>query len=183
MTAEEEKVRVETLELWGGKDTSPQGLIILLQEVQEHFGYLPRQAMVEVARIKGVSETRVYSVASFYNQFRFVPPGRYPIKVCLGTACHIKGGDAILKVWEKKLGIYEGETTSDRMFSLDRVACIGCCALAPVAVIGKEIEAHMMPTRVEGILLAIDLGRQGMSREEKDKVADGEGKEDQSRNR
>jgi NADH-quinone oxidoreductase subunit E len=157
---EQEKIREETLNLLAGKDPPRRGLITLLQEVQEHFGYLPREAMMEIARLKDIPETRVYSVASFYNQFRFVPPGKYPVKVCLGTACHLKGGDAILRVWETKLGIREGEVTEDRAFSLERVACIGCCALAPVSVVAGQIEAHMMPTRVEGVLLAIELKTQ-----------------------
>lgn len=152
----------ETLEreieaLLHNQDADRQSLIGLLQKVQGHFGYLPRRAMLEVARIKAVPASRVYSVASFYNQFRFVPPGRHPVKVCLGTACHIKGGEAILKVWESRLGISEGETTPDRLFSLERVACIGCCALAPVNVVGTRIEPHMTPMRVEGILLAAGI--------------------------
>jgi NADH-quinone oxidoreductase subunit E len=159
MTSEDEKIRLETTKILAEKGMGQTGLITLLQEIQAYFGYLPRQAMIEIAKLKGIPETRVYSVASFYNQFRFIPPGKYPIKVCLGTACHIKGGEAILRVWEKKLGITEGGVTPDRMFSLDRVACIGCCAIAPVTVVGQAIEARMMPTRVEGILLAVKLGK------------------------
>ncbi len=83
-------------------------LVTLLQEVQRHFGYLPREAMIEVARAKGVSPAAVFGVASFYNQFRMIPPGKHPVKMCMGTACHIKGGNAILKVWETKLGISRG---------------------------------------------------------------------------
>lgn len=140
-------------------DLDPDGtsLITLLQRVQDHFGYLPREAMVEVAAMKGVTKSEVFGVASFYNQFRFVPPGKYPVKMCMGTACHIKGGDNILHVWETKLGIREGEVTEDRLFSLDRVACVGCCAIAPVTVVGEEVHGTMMPTRVDGILLSIKM--------------------------
>ena len=105
---------------------------------------------------KEVSLASVYGVASFYNQFRFVPPGKYPVKMCMGTACHIKGGDNILHVWETKLGIREGGVTEDRLFSLDRVACVGCCAIAPVTLVGEDVHGTMMPTKVDGILLAID---------------------------
>lgn len=132
-------------------------LVTLLQAVQSRFGYLPREAMVEVARVKGVSPAAVFGVASFYNQFRMIPPGKHPVKMCMGTACHIKGGNAILKVWEAKLGIREGEVTEDRLYSLDRVACVGCCAMAPVAVVGEEVYGNMMPTTVDGIMLAVEL--------------------------
>ena len=138
-------------------DSGRTSLVTLLQKVQDHFGYLPRDAMIEVARAKQVSPATVFGVASFYNQFRMIPPGKYPVKMCMGTACHIKGGNAILKVWETKLGIREGEVTEDRLFSLDRVACVGCCAMAPVAVVGEEIHGNMMPTAVDGIMLAVDL--------------------------
>jgi len=139
------------------KDPEKTSLITLLQEVQKHFGYLPREAMIEVAQAKGTSPAAVFGVASFYNQFRMIPPGRYPVKMCMGTACHIKGGNAILKVWETKLGIGEGEVTEDRLFSLDRVACVGCCAMAPVSVVGEDVHGNMMPTSVDGILLAVEM--------------------------
>ena len=142
-------------------------LVTLLQKVQRRFGYLPREAMIEVARAKGVSPAAVFGVASFYNQFRMIPPGKYPVKMCMGTACHIKGGNAILKVWETKLGIAEGEVTEDRLYSLDRVACVGCCAMAPVAVVGEEVHGNMMPTNVDGIMLAVELAeKRGRKQEE-----------------
>ena len=127
-------------------DSRNTSLVTLLQKVQRHFGYLPREAMIEVARAKGISPAAVFGVASFYNQFRMIPPGKHPVKMCMGTACHIKGGNAILKVWETKLGISEGEVTEDRLYSLDRVACVGCCAMAPVAVVGDEVYGNMTPT-------------------------------------
>jgi NADH-quinone oxidoreductase subunit E len=142
-------------------------LVTLLQKVQRRFGYLPREAMIEVARAKEVSPAAVFGVASFYNQFRMIPPGKYPVKMCMGTACHIKGGNAILKVWETKLGISEGEVTEDRLYSLDRVACVGCCAMAPVAVVGEEVHGNMMPTNVDGIMLAVELAeKRGREQEE-----------------
>jgi len=138
-------------------DSGNTSLITLLQKVQKRFGYLPREAMIEVAQAKEISPATVFGVASFYNQFRMIPPGKYPVKMCMGTACHIKGGNAILRVWETKLGIREGEVTEDRLFSLDRVACVGCCAMAPVAVVREEVHGRMMPTTVEGILLAVEM--------------------------
>jgi len=166
-----ERVAEETRQVLEGLAPEQRNLITILQKVQKHFGYLPREAMIEVARSQGIHETRVYSVASFYNQFRFVPPGKYPVKVCMGTACHIKGGDNILKVWETKLGIREGEVTEDRKFSLDRVACVGCCAMAPVALVGEEVHGGMMPTRVEGILLAIRMKEEAERAEQQKETA------------
>jgi len=145
----------ETRQVLQGFDPQATSLITLLQQIQEHFGYVPRDAMVELAAFQGVPPAGVFGVASFYNQFRFVPPGKYPVKVCMGTACHIKGGDAIMMVWETKLGIREGEVTEGRLFSLDRVACVGCCAMAPVSLVGEEVYGAMMPTKVDGILLGL----------------------------
>jgi NADH-quinone oxidoreductase subunit E len=161
----EAEVKGETQRILEGLKPDEESLITLLQHVQEHFGYLPREAMIEVASAKGVSRSNVFGVASFYNQFRFVPPGKYPVKVCMGTACHIKGGNAILHVWETRLGIHEGEVTEDRLFSLDRVACVGCCAIAPVSVVGEEVHGSMMPTKVNGILLAAEREEGAKSRD------------------
>jgi len=162
---EEVEVVQEVHRILSAGNPEKTGLITLLQNVQAVLGYLPREAMVEVARAKGISPGRVFSVASFYNQFRFIPPGRYPVKMCMGTACHIKGGDAILKVWETKLGIREGEVTDDRLYSLDRVACVGCCAMAPVTLVGEEVHGNMMPTRVDGIMLAVKMEEEREERE------------------
>jgi NADH-quinone oxidoreductase subunit E len=102
----------------------------------------------------------VYGVATFYNQFRFHPPGKHQIKVCLGTACHVGGGDIILENFERKLEIREGETTPDREFSIERVACVGCCALAPVAVFNEAVHGHMAPSKVEGLILGVQLEKE-----------------------
>lgn len=128
-------------------------LIPILQMIQERHAYIPAQSMEMVAGHLNISTSEVYGVATFYNQFRFNPPGKYPIKVCLGTACHVKAGDIILENFERKLEILEGETTKDRLFSLERVACVGCCALAPVAVVGDTVHGHMAPSKVEGLIL------------------------------
>jgi NADH-quinone oxidoreductase subunit E len=132
-------------------------LIPILQMIQEAHAYLPPPALGLVARHLDVSLCEVYGVATFYNQFRFNPPGRHPIKVCMGTACHVRGGDIILENFERKLAIAEGETTPDREFSIERVACVGCCALAPVAVIGETVYGHMAPSKVESFILRFQL--------------------------
>lgn len=138
-----------------GKERS--SLIPMLQRIQQRHGYLPPEAIRMVADHLGIEASEVYGVATFYNQFRFHPPGRHPVKVCLGTACHVRGGDIILENFERKLGIREGETTSDREFSIERVACVGCCALAPVAVVGETVQGHMAPSRVEGLVLGFQV--------------------------
>ena len=107
-----------------------------------------------------IREIEVFGVATFYNQFRLSPPGKHPIKVCLGTACHMKGGRIILEAWQRRLSIKVGEVTPDREFSLERVACVGCCAMAPVTVVEENVEGKVSPTRVDGILLSFELERE-----------------------
>jgi NADH-quinone oxidoreductase subunit E len=132
-------------------------LVPILQEVQNHLGYIPREAMIAVAEYLGIPAIDVFGVVTFYNQFRLNPPGKHPVRVCLGTACHLKGGYIVLDAWKRRLGIDQGETTSDREFDLDTVACVGCCAMAPVVVVDHDPEAKVSPTKVDGILLAYQL--------------------------
>ena len=158
-----EDIRSELKEL--GTDRSQ--LIPMLQRIQEKIAYLAPEAIELVAEHLGLSASEVYGVASFYNQFRFNPPGRNQVKVCLGTACHVKGGDIILENFERKLGIKEGETTPDREFSIERVACVGCCALAPVALMGETVHGKMAPSKVEGLILRVQIEKEKQEREEK----------------
>jgi len=141
-------------------------LIPILQMIQERFQYLPPEALALVASHVGIAPAEVYGVATFYNQFRFHPPGKHPVKVCLGTACHVKGGDIILENFERKLEIAEGETTADKEFSIERVACVGCCALAPVALMGETVHGNMAPSKVEGLILRIEVEKERARREE-----------------
>jgi NADH-quinone oxidoreductase subunit E len=140
-------------------------LIPLLQMIQERLTYLPPAAIEMVARHLNISPSEAFGVATFYNQFRFNPPGRNPIKVCLGTACHVRGGDIILENFERKLKIKEGETTPDREFSIERVACVGCCALAPVAILGDTLHGGMQPSKVEGLILRVKIEKEKQQRE------------------
>lgn len=140
-------------------------LIPILQMIQQDYAYLAPQAIESVAAHLGISVSEIYGVATFYNQFRFHPPGKHQIKVCLGTACHVVGGDIILENFERKLGIKDGETTADREFGLERVACVGCCALAPVAVVDDNTHGHMAPSKVEGILLGFQILKEQAERE------------------
>ncbi len=148
-----------------------ENLIPILQRIQQRHAYLSPDAMKLVALHLGISSSEVYGVATFYNQFRFHPPGKHQIKVCLGTACHVVGGDIILENFERKLGIKDGETTPDREFSIERVACVGCCALAPVAVVDDVVQACMAPSKVEGILLGFDIERERDEREKQESEA------------
>jgi NADH-quinone oxidoreductase subunit E len=130
-----------------------KNLVPLLQEVQTRLGYLPKEALQEVASFLEIPEVEAWGVATFYNQFRLVPLGRYHTTVCMGTACHFAGGKLILETLERELGIKVGETAVDGNFSLERVACIGCCMLAPVIVIKDKIYPKMTPFKVEEALI------------------------------
>ena len=130
-------------------------LIAILQEVQVGFGYLPEEAMQRVAQFIGVSESQVYGVATFYGQFRLTPGGRNTIRVCLGTACHVQGGAQIFAAVESELGVAPGGTTPDGAFSLETVACLGACALAPNMTINGEMYGQLTPEKVVDILVKV----------------------------
>lgn len=123
-------------------------LIPILQDVQHKFGYLPEPEMRQVAKYVGLPESRVYAVATFYEQFRFTPMGKNQITVCRGTACHVRGAKKILEEYEGQLNIKEGETTEDLEYTLGTAACIGCCALAPCVMVNDEVEAKLTPNKV-----------------------------------
>jgi len=126
-------------------------LIPILQDIQEKIGYLPKEAMLDVSKFLGVPESRVYAVASFYAQFRFKPMGKNTVSVCRGTACHVKGAPRILDEFKRELGIDENETTEDQEYTLETVACLGCCALAPCAMINDEVAANLTPQKVKSL--------------------------------
>ena len=129
-----------------------ENLIPMLQAVQREVGYLPEAALREVARRTGLPEASVYGVATFYAQFHLTRQGRHKIRVCQGTACHVRGGKRILKEVRKSLGIDPGETTTDYEFSLERVACLGSCALAPVVVVDQKVHGAMTTAKVKAQL-------------------------------
>jgi len=129
-----------------------ESLIPVLQKVQEELGYLPEEAVSEIAHFLRLSRSRVYGVASFYAQFRFERQGEHTIRVCQGTACHVRGGRRILEAVVQQVGIQPGETTEDYKFSLERVACFGSCALAPVMVVDKTVCARMTTPKVRETL-------------------------------
>lgn len=127
-------------------------LIPLLQRVQLHYGYLPEPAMKLVSTYLGIPASEVYGVATFYAQFRFEPTGRHLCRVCRGTACHVRGGARVLREVERQLGIKPGETTDDMEFTLETVACIGACALAPTLTMSGNTHGKVKPGKVAEIL-------------------------------
>lgn len=167
MTKEQEAIRQETRKVLKRFSKQRENLVPILQQVQAQLGYIPLEAMVEVAEFLKIPEMDVYSVVTFYNQFRLNPPGKHSVRVCLGTACHMKGGYIVLDAWKRRLGIDRGETTSDREFDLDIVACVGCCTMAPVTVVDNEAEGRTSPTRVDGILLSYQLEKDKEGKEAK----------------
>ena len=126
-------------------------LITMLQEIQGIYSYLPEDALDRLSLNTGVSLSQIYSVATFYAQFYLKPRGRSTIRICRGTACHVRGGNRILDTVERELGMKEGETSADLEFSLETVACIGACALAPTMVIGETTYGKMTSNRVAEI--------------------------------
>jgi NADH-quinone oxidoreductase subunit E len=130
-------------------------LILILEEVQERLGYLPKEALLEIADFMHMPAASIYGVATFYNRFRFTPIGRHAIRVCMGTACHVAGGSLVQEALERELEIKVGGVTPDEEFSLDRIACVGCCVLAPVIVINREVSPKMTPFKVEEVLAGL----------------------------
>lgn len=127
-------------------------LIPLLQEIQEEIGFLAEDAIITVGKHLKLPTSKIYGVATFYNQFRFQPLGKYHIQVCRGTACHVLGSATVLQELEKALKIKAGETTRDGAFSLEVVACIGACGLAPVITVNGDFHANVTPERIDGLV-------------------------------
>jgi NADH-quinone oxidoreductase subunit E len=137
------------LEEAGGRRSE---LITSLQRIQALEGYLSREALEAAASACGVSANEAYGAATFYAQFRFQAPGKHTIKVCLGTACHVRGGTRIFEDLERDLNVPGGGTTADRRFTLEHVACFGSCALAPVVVVDDKVYGRMTPARTRDTL-------------------------------
>ncbi len=127
-------------------------VIPLLQSVQEKHGYIPEDSIAEISEITGAAQSDVFSVITFYKQFRLQPPGKYIIKLCDGTACHVMGSNTLLDVVTDELGLDSSDTTKDGLFTLSPVACLGCCSLAPVVMINDETYGGLTPQKVRKIL-------------------------------
>jgi len=130
----------------------PGDLIPLLQLAQGRIGYLPEEALIEIARTARVPAATVFGVATFYAQFRLTPQGRHTIRICTGTACHVRGSNRILKDVKSRLSVETDGTTDDRMFTLETVSCFGACALAPVVVVDASVNGRMGPSRTREII-------------------------------
>ncbi|MCX5701560.1 MAG: NADH-quinone oxidoreductase subunit NuoE [Candidatus Omnitrophica bacterium] len=132
-------------------------LIPLLQDIQSAYGYIPTAAIEIIAQELSIFPVDIYGILTFYAQFYLTPRGKHTIKVCQGTACHVMGGKDILDYLSGKLGINQGETSQDRMFSLERVACLGCCGMAPVVVIDNAFYGRATVEKVKKLLLGYRL--------------------------
>ncbi|MBN1566324.1 MAG: NADH-quinone oxidoreductase subunit NuoE [Acidobacteria bacterium] len=127
-------------------------LIPILQEVQESQGYLSREAVTRISKHLNLPAAKIYGVATFYNQFRFQPKGKYHFTVCRGTACHVKGSNRVLEMAQKMLKLKPGQTSRDRLFSLETVACMGACGLSPVMNLNGEFYAKVTPQKLVKII-------------------------------
>jgi len=134
------------------RDAKRDALIPVLQDVQEACGYLSREAVVRIGRHLGLPASKIYGVATFYNQFRFKPKGKYHVMLCRGTACHVKGSLKLLETATKLLNLKPGETSRDRLFSLEVVACMGACGLGPVVNLNGDFHARVTPRQLARIV-------------------------------
>ena len=140
------------------KHKSKKGnMIPMLQGTQDIYGYLPKESFVKISELTGLNLSEMYGVATFYTQFRLNPVGKHIIKVCHGTACHVQNATAISEALEDALGIKDGETTEDRLFTLESVACLGCCSLAPVMMIGDNTYGKLTGSRAVKIFKEIKI--------------------------
>ncbi len=165
LEGEREQILETVEEVLNENSKTREDVIPILQQVQARLGFLPELAMEKLAEGLEIPAVDIYGLATFYNQFRLNPPGKHEVKVCLGTACYMAGGNITLESFERRMDIKEGETSADRLYSLERVACVGCCTMAPVAVVDDTVEGHVTPTRVDGIMLALE---EANNREEND---------------
>jgi NADH-quinone oxidoreductase subunit E len=150
---QEDQLTERLIQLLSSYSRDRRNVIALLQAVQNEFSYLPKEAMQGIAHFLEVPEVEVYGVATFYNQFRLAPLGKHHVRVCMGTACHLAGGKLVSEALERQLDIKVGETTRNKEFSLERVACVGCCMLAPVVLIGEDVHPKMTPFKAEEALI------------------------------
>lgn len=134
-------------------------VIPLLQKTQDIFGYLPQDAMREISRVTGKAASEIFGVATFYAQFRFTPMGRHVMKVCHGTACHVQSAETLDTIVEQRLGVAPGNTTPDGEYTVERVACLGCCSLAPVVMIDGEVYGRLTGDKLGKIIRTVGGAR------------------------
>lgn len=139
----------EIIEKYG---SNTNAIVAMLQDIQEEYNYLPKEILKKLSEETDIPLSRILSVATFYKAFSLTPKGKYPINVCLGTACHVRGGARVMEKLERELGIERGGTTEDLSFSLDEVRCLGCCGLAPVIMVGKEVHGKLSEATVSPVI-------------------------------
>ena len=137
------------IEEWKDK---PGNLIMVLHKVQQTYGYIPRAIAIETSELLDVPLAKIYGVVTFYNFFKLQKAGKYIIQVCLGTACYLRGGDDLIREFERQLGVGVNATTPDGLFSIEAVRCLGCCGLAPVAVVNGDVHGKLETKDVTGII-------------------------------
>lgn len=148
----EERMAERVAEIVNGYPGDGNAAIAVLQDMQAEFHYLPREGLLEASRRLKVPLSQLYSIATFYRAFSLVPRGVYTVKVCLGTACHVRGAVRVLEKLERELGVQAGGTTSDLNFTLETVNCLGACALGPLVMVGGKYFGKMNPARVNRVL-------------------------------
>ena len=148
----EKSIRERLLPILEANQGHKESLIPVLQQAQGELGYIPEESISEIAHFLGLSSSEIFGVASFYAQFRFERQGEHTVKVCQGTACHVRGAKRIMEAVTQELGIEAGGTTEDYKFSLEQVACFGCCALAPVLVIDGQVYGRRTTSNARKVL-------------------------------
>jgi len=147
-----DNVEESVSEILSQYQSDPGSVIAILQDVQAEFSYLPPEVLKLISWKLAIPLSRVLSLATFYRAFSLKPQGKRQIHVCLGTACHVRGAPLVLEKFERELGIKTGETTADGEFSLNAVRCVGCCGLAPVAMVGEDVHGKISQTKVAGLV-------------------------------
>ena len=146
------KIQEETIKILENYPKEKDRLIGVLNDVQERFGYIPKEAQIEISKYLGLSLAEIYGVITFYSRFTLEPKGKYKISVCLGTACFVKGSQAILDRVKERLKIEPGKTTEDGLFSLDDVRCVGACGLAPVFMVNDEVYGNATVKQLDEVI-------------------------------
>jgi len=153
-------IKLKTKEIVKKYKGDKSALIAVLQDIQGTFNYLPKEALTAAGKALGIPASRIYEVATFYSAFSLKPRGEHIVKVCMGTACHVRGAAAIQDKMERTLGIMPGETSADKKFTLETVNCVGACALGPVVVIDTEYHGQVTMAKVDKIIGKMKEGAQ-----------------------
>jgi len=154
------KLDLKTVDAVVKKHRSEHGaMIAILQGIQTHYGYVPREAIERVSKTTGVPASDIFGIVTFYAQFRLTPQGQNLIKVCHGTACHLNGAEKIAESVCKRVGAKEGETSADDRYSVEKVACLGCCSLAPTIMINEDTYGRLTPDNVSKVIAEFEAGQ------------------------